>query len=151
MIGDQTMVNWTYEVKQLHLLYDGYFMNQLCEVGCVTRTICWLVKMRIWTSIELITECVGKNSLIQVSDALLSDLFCDWLNKWPHHNINQSYGVRRPVVLRGLKLIGFTKYMYTNNTLVLKMISNHGVAWFYFFPLPSFVCKILIDEYYIME
>ncbi len=32
---------------------------------------------------------------MQVFDALLSDLFYDWLNKWPNHDINQSYyGVR---------------------------------------------------------
>ncbi len=33
---------------------------------------------------------------MQVCDALLSDLFYDWLNKWPYHNINQSY-----IVLEG--------------------------------------------------
>ncbi len=32
----------------------------------------------------------------------LSDLFYDWLTIWPNHNSYQSYGVRRPVVLRGL-------------------------------------------------
>ncbi len=30
---------------------------------------------------------------MQVFDALLSDLFYDWLNKWPYHDINQSYMV----------------------------------------------------------
>ena len=39
---------------------------------------------------------------MQECDPLLSDLFYDCLNKWPYHNINQSYGIRRPVVLRGL-------------------------------------------------
>ena len=35
----------------------------------------------IGQNVEPITECVRKNSLIQVFDALLSDLFYDWLNK----------------------------------------------------------------------
>ena len=30
---------------------------------------------------------------MQVFDALLSDLFYDWLKVWPNHDINQSYMV----------------------------------------------------------
>ncbi len=33
---------------------------------------------------------------MQVSEAQLSDLFYDWLNKWTYHDMNQSY-----VVLEG--------------------------------------------------
>ena len=28
---------------------------------------------------------------MQVSEALLSDLFYDWLNKWTYRDVNQSY------------------------------------------------------------
>ncbi len=44
--------------------------------------------------IEPITECVRKNGLIcKLWFTVLSDLFYDWLNKWPNHDINQSYMV----------------------------------------------------------
>ncbi len=34
--------------------------------------------------------CKKTKSHEQVFGALLSDLFYDWLNKWPIHDINQS-------------------------------------------------------------
>ena len=81
----------------------------------------WL--KNFWSYIEPITECVRKNmSHMQVFDALLSDLYYDWLNKWPNHDINQSYyGVRRPVVPRGV-----------NKVLLVWMGSNweyHNLSW----------------------
>ena len=42
------------------------------------RTTCRLVKMRIWSHVEPITECVRKIVSYEVFDALLSDLFHDW-------------------------------------------------------------------------
>ena len=60
-------------------------------------TTCRLVKMNIWSYIEPITECVRKNSLISKFLMLFYQIcFNDWLNKWPYHDINQSY-----VVLEG--------------------------------------------------
>ncbi len=55
---------------------------------------------------------------MQIVDSLLSDLFYDWLNTWTNHDINQSYGVRRPIVLRGLKAL----YLVPFNMLIIQVI-----------------------------
>ena len=58
---------------------------------------------------------------MQVCDALLSDLFYDWLKKWQYHDINQPYyGVRMPVVLRGLTQVHTNRITPTQMTQTWK-------------------------------
>ena len=86
-----TMLPWYFWKKKMD--NDGMGWNKHLKP---MRPTCRLVKMRILSYTEPITECVRKKSYIHVCDTLLlSDLFYNWLKKWPNHNINQSYGVRR--------------------------------------------------------
>ncbi len=55
------------------------------------RTTCRLVKMRIWSYIEPITECVKKIVSYESFWCTVITLVSNWLNKWPYHDVNQSY------------------------------------------------------------